>query len=116
MFKSLSPANSEPAIYFSHYLEGPAIGKQFSTVFAITNIVSMLMLPKAALASSTVFMALPVLWMGSALNTLNNGFSCCINQSAKEALYVPTAKDKKYKAKVFIDMLVEGSGLRLTLA
>lgn len=111
----------------AHYLEGPAIGRQFSTVFAITNAVSMLVqlfltslvmsrlgvgvalfiLPVTALAGSTGFMALPVLWMGSALNTLDNGFSYSINQSAKEALYVPTTKDEKYKAKAFIDMFVQ---------
>jgi AAA family ATP:ADP antiporter len=111
----------------AHYLDGAAIGKQFSTVFAITNAVSMLVqllltslvmsrlgigvallvLPVAALAGSMGFMALPVLWMGSALNTLDNGFSYSINQSAKEALYVPTTKDEKYKAKAFIDMFVQ---------
>ena len=110
-----------------HYLSGPAIGKQFATVFAITNIVSMLVqlfltsfvmsrlgvgvalmvLPVAALAGSVGFMAMPVLTMGSALNTLDNGFSYSINQSAKEALYVPTTRDEKYKAKAFIDMFVQ---------
>ena len=111
----------------AHYLSGAAIGKQFATVFAITNIVSMLVqlfltslvmsrlgvgvalmvLPVAALAGSMGFMALPVLWMGSGLNTLDNGFSYSINQSAKEALYVPTTTDEKYKAKAFIDMFVQ---------
>ena len=111
----------------AHYLSGPAIGKHLATVFAITNIVSMLVqifltslvmshfgvglalmvLPVAALAGSMGFMALPVLGMGSALNTLDNGFSYSINQSAKEALYVPTTKEEKYKAKAFIDMFVQ---------
>ena len=111
----------------AHYLSGPAIGKQFATVFAITNIVSMLVqlfltsfvmsrlgvgvalmvLPVAALAGSMGFMVLPVLLMGSGLNTLDNGFSYSINQSAKEALYVPTTKNEKYKAKAFIDMFVQ---------
>ena len=111
----------------AHYLSGPAIGKHFATVFAITNIVSMLVqlfftsfvmsrlgvgvalmvLPVSALAGSMGFMALPVLGMGSALNTLDNGFSYSINQSAKEALYVPTTRDEKYKAKAFIDMFVQ---------
>ena len=111
----------------AHYLSGPAIGKQFATVFTITNMVSMLVqlfltsfvmsrlgvgvalmvLPVAALAGSMGFMALPVLWIGSGLNTLDNGFSYSINQSAKEALYVPTTKDEKYKAKAFIDMFVQ---------
>ncbi|MDJ0867554.1 MAG: Npt1/Npt2 family nucleotide transporter [Myxococcota bacterium] len=110
-----------------HYLKGPEIGRQFSTVFAITNWVSMLVqllftsfvmtrfgvgialmvLPLAALGGSAAFAALPILWFGSLLNTADNGFSYSINQSAKEALYVPTSRDEKYKAKAFIDMFVQ---------
>ena len=30
-----------------------------------------------------------------------------VNQSAKEALYVPTSREEKYKAKAFIDMFVQ---------
>lgn len=111
----------------AHYLSGPAIGKQFATVFAITNGVSMcvqllltsfvmtrcgvgvalLVLPVAIVAGSCGFLVAPVLWMGSLLNTVDNGFSYSINQSAKEALYVPTSSDEKYKAKAFIDMFVQ---------
>ena len=111
----------------AHYLEGEAIGRQFSTMFAITNWVSMfvqlfltsfimtrfglktalIILPLAAMAGSVAFMAMPILWVGSFLNTADNGFSYSINQSAKEALYVPTSKDEKYKAKAFIDMFVQ---------
>ena len=111
----------------SHYLDGPAIRQQISTVYAITNGVSLvvqvfftsfvmtrfgvgialLVLPFAALAGSASFLAVPVLWIGSALNTADNAFSYSINQSAKETLYVPTSKDEKYKAKAFIDMFVQ---------
>ncbi len=111
----------------AHYLDGPDIGKQFSTVFAITNSVSMavqifftgfvmshfgvkvalLILPMVALGGSAAFMAIPALWPGSLLNILDNGFSYSINQSAKESLYVPTTIDEKYKAKAFIDMFVQ---------
>ena len=111
----------------AHYLQGPEIGKQFSVVFAITNTVALLVqllltgfvmsrlgvgvallvLPVAILAASAGFAALPILWMGSLLNTADNGFSYSINQSAKESLYVPTTKDEKYKAKAFIDMFVQ---------
>jgi len=111
----------------AHYLEGEAIGRQFATVFAITNAVSLLVqlfltgfvmsrlgvgmallvLPFAALAGSGAFMALPALWIGSLLNTADNGFSYSINQSAKESLYVPCTKEEKYKAKAFIDMFVQ---------
>jgi len=94
----------------AHYLNGPAIGEQFATVFAITNIVSMLVqlfltsfvmsrlgvgvalmfLPIAVLAGSMGFTVLPILWVGCSLNTVDNAFSYSINQSAKESLYVPT--------------------------
>ncbi len=111
----------------AHYLQGPAIGAQFATVFAITNTVAflvqlfltslimtrlgvgiaLLVLPVAILCGSAGFMILPILWMGSFLNTADNGFSYSINQSAKESLYVPTTKEEKYKAKAFIDMFLQ---------
>jgi len=111
----------------THYLSGPDIGRQFSRVFALTNWVSMfvqffltslvmtrlglgaalLVLPAALLTGSAVFLMVPILWTGSLLNTADNGFSYSINQSAKEALYVPVARDHKYQAKAFIDMFVQ---------
>ncbi len=111
----------------AHYLDGPDIGRQFSTIFAITNIVSMcvqffltsfimtrfgltvalMFLPIAIICGSGAFFTLPILWVGSFLNTVDNGFSYSINQSAKETLYVPTTRDEKYKAKAFIDMFVQ---------
>ena len=110
-----------------HYLEGDEIGRQFDLVFATTNWVAfgvqllltsfvmtrfgvgaaLLFLPVAAMLGSVGFLIAPVLLFGSALNTCDNGFSYSINQSAKEALYVPTTKDEKYKAKAFIDMFVQ---------
>ena len=111
----------------AHYLDGPAIGVQFATVFTFTNMVAffvqlfltsfvmtrfgvgtaLLFLPVAALLGSIGFMIAPVLLIGSLLNTADNGFSYSINQSAKEVLYVPTTRDEKYKAKAFIDMFVQ---------
>ena len=111
----------------AHFMQGPAIGEHFSLVFAITNSVAMLVqlfltgyvmshlgvgvalmvLPVAVLTASAGFAALPILWVGSLLNTADNGFSYSINQSAKESLYVPTSRDEKYKAKAFIDMFVQ---------
>jgi AAA family ATP:ADP antiporter len=111
----------------AHYLEGDAIGRQFATVYTLTNFtalfvqlfftsfimtrfgvgVALMVLPLAVLAGSGVFVALPILWVGSLLNTADNAFSYSINQSAKEALYVPTTRDEKYKAKAFIDMFVQ---------
>ncbi|MFN3196896.1 MAG: NTP/NDP exchange transporter [Bradymonadia bacterium] len=111
----------------AHYLDGPAIGEQFATVYTITNIASLvvqllltsfvmtrfgvgialMILPAAILLGSAVFVVAPVLWVGSLLNTTDNAFSYSINQSAKEALYVPTTSEEKYKAKAFIDMFVQ---------
>ncbi len=111
----------------AHYLDGPAIGAQFSTVFAVTNMVSLcvqlfltslimtklgvgvalVVLPVAMLMASAGFMAMPVLWAGSLLSITDNGLSYSINQSAKETLYVPTSSDEKYKAKAFIDMFIQ---------
>lgn len=111
----------------SHYLDGPAIGAQFASVFNFTNRVAffvqlfltsfvmsrfgvgaaLMFLPIAALLGSGAFLAAPVLWVGSLLNTADNGFSYSINQSAKEVLYVPTSADEKYKAKAFIDMFIQ---------
>jgi AAA family ATP:ADP antiporter len=82
----------------------------FFTSFIMTRFgvgVALLVLPIAAMAGSTGFLLFPSLWTGSALNTTDNAFSYSINQSAKEALYVPTTKDEKYKAKAFIDMFVQ---------
>ena len=111
----------------AHYLSGPDIGAQFALVFSITNWVSLLVqlfltgfvmsrfgigiallvLPCAIAMGSSAFLLFPMLWMGSLLNTMDNGFSYSINQSAKEALYVPTSAAEKYRAKAFIDMFVQ---------
>lgn len=111
----------------AHYLDGDAIGTHFSTVYTITNVTSMvvqvfltgvimtrfrltvalLVLPVAVIMGSGAFLALPILWVGSSLNTVDNGLNYSINQSAREALYTPTTRDEKYKAKAFIDMFVQ---------
>jgi len=111
----------------AYYLDGAEIGKQYATVYMISNIVSMLVqvfltsyimtrfgvktallvLPFAICLGSLGFLAMPILWAGSLLNTVDSGFSYGINQSAKEVLYVPTSKAEKYKAKAFIDMFVQ---------
>ncbi len=111
----------------AHFKDGAEIGEHFSTVFAITNWTSLLVqffltsiilsrfgvmvalsiLPMIMIFASGGFLAVPILWMGSMLNTADNGFSYSINQSAKETLYVPTDRDTKYKAKAFIDMFVQ---------
>jgi AAA family ATP:ADP antiporter len=120
----------------THYREGDAIGGHLSRVFAVTNMVSLLVqvfltgavmsrlgvgvallvLPGAALAASAAFLVRPTLWVGSALNTADNGFSYSINQSAKEALYVPTSRAERYQAKAFIDMFVQRGAKTIGIA
>jgi ATP:ADP antiporter, AAA family len=110
-----------------HFVSGDRIGEHFASIFAITNWVSMFVqlfltsfimtrfglstalsfLPAAILLGAAGFLVAPVLWIGSLLNTTDNGFSYSINQSAKETLYVPTTREEKYKAKAFIDMFVQ---------
>jgi AAA family ATP:ADP antiporter len=110
----------------AHYLHGAAIREQFARVYAISNVASLavqlfltrfvmkrygvkaalLVLPLATLLGSVGFGALPILWMGSMLNTADSAFSYSIHQSAKESLYVPTSWAEKSKAKAFIDMFV----------
>ena len=111
----------------SHFLDGPDIGRHFALVYSITNWVSLLVqllltsfimtrfglgvallvLPFTIILGSAAFLVFPVLWVGSLLSTADNGFSYSINQSAKEALYVPTTPAEKYRAKAFIDMFVQ---------
>ena len=111
----------------AHYLSGPAIGAQFALAYSITNWVSLLVqlfltsmvmsrfgvgiallvLPATIALGSSAFVMFPILWIGTLLTTADNGFSYSINQSAKEALYVPTSSAEKYRAKAFIDMFVQ---------
>jgi AAA family ATP:ADP antiporter len=111
----------------SHYLNDAAIGEQFSLVYTITNVtalvvqiflttwlmtrfsltVALLVTPVAVMTGSAAFLALPLLWPGSLLNTVDNALSYSVNQSARETLYTPTSREEKYKAKAFIDMFVQ---------
>jgi AAA family ATP:ADP antiporter len=101
--------------------------RAFARVYATTNWLSMfvqlfltsfvmrrfglqtalLVLPCAIALSSIAFVARPSLVLGGALSVSDNAFSYSINQSSKEALYVPTTVAEKYQAKAFIDMFVQ---------
>ncbi len=108
----------------SSHLNGPSISEFFSTVYLITNFVSMgvqllltgfvmsrfglvkalLVLPVALLLASAGFLAVPILLTGGILSVADNGLNYSINQSARETLYVPTGAAQKYRAKAFIDI------------
>jgi AAA family ATP:ADP antiporter len=77
---------------------------------------ALLILPFTTAVGSLAFLAWPSLWVGSMLNTADNAFSYSVNQSAKEALYVPTTDDEKYKAKAFIDMFVQRAAKTVAVA
>ena len=126
----------------SHYLNGRDIRAHLSTVYMITNGVSMavqilgtsfvmsrlgvgralMILPAAIAVVSAGFLAVPALWVGSLLSVADNGLNYSVNQSAKEALYVPARRGEKYGAKAFIDIFVQrfaktaGVGLGLLLS
>ena len=115
--------------------------QHYASVFAVTNWVSMfvqlfltsfimrrfglsvalLLLPVSIALSSIGFLAAPTLLLGSLLSVSDNGLSYSVNQSSKEALYVPTTVEEKYQAKAFIDMFVQraakvvGVGIGLTV-
>jgi len=110
----------------AHFLNGSDIGKHFSTVYALTNWVSfgvqlfltgfvmnrlgvkvaLLVLPVLICAGSMGFAFLPLLWSGSFLSVIDNGFNYSINQSAKESLYVPLNSTQKYQAKGVVDIFM----------
>ena len=69
--------------------------------------VALLVMPFTILTVATGFLALPILWIGAALSTSDNGLNYSMNQSARESLYTPVSRDEKYKAKAFIDMFVQ---------
>ena len=111
-----------------YYVDGQAaIGAHLSMIYMISNGVAMFVqlfltsfimtrfgvkaalfvLPFAMIFASVAFLALPILWVGSFLNTSDSGFAYSINQSARETLYTITTREEKYKAKAFIDMFLQ---------
>ncbi len=63
-------------------------------------------LPIAVFGASAAFIIFPVLWIASLLPIFDNSLNYSINQSAREALYVPVPAEKLYQAKGFIDIFV----------
>ncbi|HJL41749.1 MAG TPA: Npt1/Npt2 family nucleotide transporter [Myxococcales bacterium LLY-WYZ-16_1] len=117
------------------HLDGDAVGMQIKTTYAITTILSLvvqllftsfvmtrfrltvalLITPVAFITGSSIFLVLPLAWPGSFLSIADNGLNYSINQSAREALYTPTSREEKYKAKAFIDMFVQRAAKALAV-
>ncbi len=77
--------------------------------------------PLALLACSAGVGAWPLLGWALAIKGADKAFSYSIHQSTRELLYIPVAVERKYRAKVFIDMFLNrfsktiGAGLLLLL-
>jgi ATP:ADP antiporter, AAA family len=69
--------------------------------------VALLVLPMAILGGSIGFLVVPSLAVAAIMSTSDNALNYSVNQSAREALYVPLTRDEKYKAKAFIDMFIQ---------
>jgi AAA family ATP:ADP antiporter len=68
---------------------------------------ALLFLPVAITFGAIGFLFAPILIFATTMSVSDNSLNYSINQSAKEALYTPTNRDIKYKAKAFIDMFVQ---------
>ncbi|OGW03071.1 MAG: hypothetical protein A3D20_03885 [Nitrospinae bacterium RIFCSPHIGHO2_02_FULL_39_82] len=109
-----------------HFVSGEQLKVYFASVYYFTNFISLILqlflttlvmtrfgvatallfLPFTIMIGESAFILLPGLLLGSLLNTIDNAFSYSINQSAKEVLYVPVEREKKYQAKAFIDIFI----------
>jgi ATP:ADP antiporter, AAA family len=79
---------------------------------------ALLVLPAAMAAASGIYFAAPALTTAALLTISDNSFNYSINQTARETLFVPTSDDVKYKARAFINMLMQriGKGAAILMA
>jgi ATP:ADP antiporter, AAA family len=67
-----------------------------------------LLVPPIAMIVATVGLAIvPLVWMAIVLSAADRGLNYSLQQVTKESLYVPLTDVEKYKAKAFIDMVVD---------
>jgi AAA family ATP:ADP antiporter len=97
----------------------------FTQLFLVSFIIrtfgmttALLVLPAAMAVASGIYFVTPVLTTAALLTISDNSFNYSINQTARETLYVPTSDDVKYKARAFINMLVQriGKGAAILMA
>ena len=122
------------------YLPPEEFGAHFGAVFTFSNAmalivqvffttwvmrrhgpkVALFVMPVVILGASGLYVLFPLLLFASLLNTADSAFAYTIQQTAKEALYVPLSRQEKYEAKAFIDILwlrfSKGAALLLSLA
>lgn len=66
---------------------------------------ALLVMPMTILLGESAYLIFPALLTASLLNTADGAFSYSIQQTAREALYVPLSRYEKYEAKAFIDIV-----------
>lgn len=65
---------------------------------------ALLVMPLVILLGESTYLLFPILLTASLLNTTDSAFAYSIQQTAREALYVPLSRYEKYEAKAFIDI------------
>jgi AAA family ATP:ADP antiporter len=74
-----------------------------------------LLVPPVAMCIAALGMvALPIVSMAFLLGASDRGLNYSLQQATKETLYVPLSEVQKYKAKAFIDMLMDRLGKALS--
>lgn len=74
-----------------------------------------LLIPPVAMALGTVAMALvPIASVAIVMSATDRGLNYSLQQVTKETMYVPLSDVQKYKAKAFIDMVVDRTGKALS--
>lgn len=106
--------SEEKDAFFGFLGQITGIGSILIQLFVTTYIlnrhgvrIALFFLPVAVLLGSVGFLAVPLLAFAGFMRVSDNALNYSINQSAREALYTPTTRDVKYKAKAFIDMFVQ---------
>jgi ATP:ADP antiporter, AAA family len=115
---------------------GRFIGKTYAEYFTYVNLLTALLqlfavsrilkwagvraalffLPIIALASNTLILLVPVLLAVRIGKTLENGTDYSVQNTTRQALFLPTSRDEKYKAKAAIDTFFVRFGDLLSFA
>jgi AAA family ATP:ADP antiporter len=75
---------------------------------------ALLLSPAIMIAATLAFAWFPLVGMAMVLAASDRGLNYSLQQVAKETLYVPLSDAQKYKAKAFIDIVVDRAGKALS--
>ena len=75
---------------------------------------ALLLSPAIMISATVAFAIFPVVAMAVVLAASDRGLNYSLQQVAKESLYVPLTDSQKYKAKAFIDVVVDRAGKALS--